>query len=536
MPETSDLVAKDPEHTDWDVIVVGTGIGGSTAGHALARKGKRVLFLERGQFLHARQDKGTGELPVGDANDPAARLHRGDWPNPLHGVTDLGNLSFFAPLGCGTGGSSTLFGAQLERMLPVDLAPRATPKDAPDVNFAGGWPISYEELLPFYREAEALFRVHGTDDPLYPDAGASLREPAKMAARDEQLKQSLEEIGLHPYRAHVGCEYLPGCGGCGGAMCPRSCKSDAANVALMPALQQHGARILPNCEVLRLEADEHRVTALHCHTPDGELVLGAKVVILAAGAYMSPILLLRSRSSQWPGGLANRHDMVGRNLMLHTDNFMAIAVDGSPGADGPAKSISLNDFYVHGDDKLGTFQSLGIPVNGGSVLTYLKRLEYRDPRWWRKAIRPGLRVVADTGAYLFRNAATFTGIVEDFPYLHNRMVLDESAPDGRRFEYTYPDELRRRNAVMRACIAESIGKKHRSMPLSGENNVNYGHVCGTCRFGDDPATSVLDPDNRAHGVDNLYVVDASFFPTSGGTNPSLTIAANALRATSRMTW
>lgn len=530
MSDSSELVATDPEHTDWDVVIVGTGVGGSSAGYALARKGKRVLFVEQGHFQHARADKGTGELPFGVEDDPTVRLMRGEWPRKVQGKTDAGPLAFHAPLGCGTGGTSTLYAAQLERMLPADLAPRRLPKDAPEVNFGGGWPITYDELRPYYREAETLFRVCGTQDPLYTDEEARLREPPPIAARDRLLFDSFVEAGLHPYRAHVGCKYVPGCQGCAGALCPRSCKSDAGTVALMPALREHGARILPECEVLKLEADAHRVTAVHCRTPRGELRIGGKIVILAAGSYMSPVLLLRSRSTHWPDGLANAHDLVGRNLMFHTDNFMAVHLKGDHDREGPAKAISLNDFYVDGDDKLGTVQSLGIPVNGGSVMAYLQKQEYRDPKWWRKAMRPAMRVVADTGAYMFRDAATFTAIVEDYPYLHNRIVLDDRAPDGRRFEYRYSDELRRRNARMRDRVASTIGKRHRTMPLSGENNLNYGHVCGTCRFGNDPETSVLDRNNRAHGVDNLYVVDSSCFPTSGGTNPSLTIAANALRA------
>ena len=108
------------------------------------------------------------------------------------------------------------------------------------------------------------------------------------------------------------------------------------------------------------------------------------------------------------------------------------------------------------------------------------------------------------------------------------MLADPRAPNGMRFEYRYPDELRARVARFRSRVAHAL-RPHRTFVLSGDNNLNFGHVCGTCRFGDDPATSVLDRDNRAHGLANLYVVDASFLPSSGGTNPSLTIAANALR-------
>jgi choline dehydrogenase-like flavoprotein len=123
----------------------------------------------------------------------------------------------------------------------------------------------------------------------------------------------------------------------------------------------------------------------------------------------------------------------------------------------------------------------------------------------------------------------FASILEDLPYPENRVVPDPKALNGMRFEYRYPDELRERTRLYRKQLARKLAPNHRILVLTGANNINFGHGCGTCRFGDDPKTSVLDRDNRAHDVANLFVVDASFFPSSGGTNPSLTIAANALR-------
>jgi choline dehydrogenase-like flavoprotein len=138
--------------------------------------------------------------------------------------------------------------------------------------------------------------------------------------------------------------------------------------------------------------------------------------------------------------------------------------------------------------------------------------------------------LAEAAARRFRRATLFSTIVEDLPYAENRVIPDPNAPNGRRFEYTYARELDERNRHFRRQLIRRLAPRHRiRFVTGGGNNLNYGHVCGTCRFGDDPATSVLDRTNRAHDLDNLYVVDASFFPSSGGTNPSLTIAANALR-------
>jgi choline dehydrogenase-like flavoprotein len=221
--------------------------------------------------------------------------------------------------------------------------------------------------------------------------------------------------------------------------------------------------------------------------------------------------------------------MVGRNLMFHTSDMIAINPRRPLSGAGPKKAISVNDFYLAGDTKLGTLQSVGVPVTRGWVLHFLRSRIETDPRWWRYLTRPLLRFGAPMAAHYFRTAAVFATIVEDLPYFENRVLLDPSAPNGMRFEYNYPDELRARNHMFRRALIQLLKPRHEVFVLTNDNNINYGHVCGTCRFGSDPATSVLDRNNRAHEIENLYVVDGSFFPSSGGTNPGLTIAANALR-------
>jgi choline dehydrogenase-like flavoprotein len=252
-------------------------------------------------------------------------------------------------------------------------------------------------------------------------------------------------------------------------------------------------------------------------------------VVLAAGAYMTPALLLKSASAAWPDGLANRSGMVGRNLMLHTSDFMALDSPQWYSPDGPKKTLALNDFYFDKGHKLGTFQTVGFPFESPFILAYLRHVADSDPRWWRKITNPMLPLASDFAPRLFSRSTMFATIVEDLPYAHNRIVLDQSAPNGMRFEYEYTQELKWRNAYFRKRVKDTLSHKHRVRVLSGRNNINFGHVCGTCKFGDDPATSVLDSMNRAHDLENLYVVDASFFPSSSGTNPSLTVAANALR-------
>ena len=196
---------------------------------------------------------------------------------------------------------------------------------------------------------------------------------------------------------------------------------------------------------------------------------------------------------------------------------------------GPKKALSFNDFYVWEGKKLGAFQSVGIAISWGYILYYLRSVFQKAPRWQRGIVSPFLRIVAHLAGIYFRGAAIFASIIEDLPYWDNRVLPDAQAKNGMRFEYRYPEELRARTRLFREHLSAVLRPHHRIMVLTGENNLNFGHTCGTCRFGQDPATSVLDRNCRAHDVDNLYVADASFFPSSGGTNPSLTIAANALR-------
>jgi choline dehydrogenase-like flavoprotein len=519
--------APDPASVLWDVVVVGTGMGGATAGYELARLGRRVLFLEKG--LPRGTPAAAGE------DEAAARLRDGPLPPPQRGRTSFGDAEFHAPLGCGVGGTTTLYAAALERFTPADFRPRANYPEAADATLPEAWPVGYEELLPYYERAETLFRVSGTADPLAPGPQPALRTPPPLSARDAHLFEVLRGQGLHPYRIHAGYEFVAGCSGCAAGPCLRGCKSDAGRICIDPALERHGAQLLTGCEVLGIEAGADRVDALHCSWNGRAIRVKARVIVLAAGAFMTPVLLLNS-------GLANRSGLVGRNLMLHVSDFIALSPRGRFSGDGPQKSLALNDLYQAGGRKLGTFQTAGAAVEVGQIMQYMRDVAERDPAWWRKLASPrpawwrrlsspAVRAVALFMYYGldFRNAAVWASVIEDLPYHDNRVVADPGAPNGMRFEYRYPDELRERVRLFRARLAQALGPV-RAMVLSGENNLNYGHVCGTCRFGDDPATSVLDRDNRAHGVDNLYVVDASFFPSSGGTNPSLTIAANALRA------
>lgn len=527
-----DYVPEKPDGELWDAIVVGTGMGGSTVGYELARRGRRVLFLEKGKLLHGVPETPPGPLPA----DPEAaaievRLRAGRWPRPLEGRTTFGQTAFIAPWGSGSGGSTAIFGAQLERFAPADLEPRAHFPNVPDANLPERWPLSHDDLVPYYRIAEAVFRVRGTPDPLNLDPEASLLVPPPLSNRDQVFYDSFRALGLHPYRSHVGFDYSHGCHECLD-LCLRGCKSDAAAVCLMPALTVHGAQILPECDVRALLASRSRVNGVRARWRGQDVTLSAKVIVLAAGSLMTPILLLNSQSRDWPEGLANRSGQVGRNLMLHTSDYVAIDPRKWYPDNGPSRTLALSDFYLDEGGKLGALQSLGIAgvLNAPLILTYLRGVEEKTPSWWRKLVRPVLPLVAQIMPRILWRSSMFATIVEDLPYRDNCVYPDATSKNGMRFTYRYPAELWKRNARFRQRLTATLSPQHRvTVVTGGRNNINYGHVCGTCRFGDDPATSVLDASNRAHDLDNLYVTDASFFPSSGGTNPSLTVAANGLR-------
>ncbi len=167
-------------------------------------------------------------------------------------------------------------------------------------------------------------KLCGTRDPDDPDDDSDLAPPPKLSARDQHFFGSFAALGLKPYRLHVGIAYRPGCKECVGVSCPSDCKATGASKALQPALQGHRAKILLNCEVERLEANELQVTSLVARMAGRELSIRARIFILAAGALATPILLLRSTSPAWPAGLGNNNGLVGRGLMFHCSDFILV--------------------------------------------------------------------------------------------------------------------------------------------------------------------------------------------------------------------
>jgi choline dehydrogenase-like flavoprotein len=350
-----------------------------------------------------------------------------------------------------------------------------------------------------------------------------------MSEWDLALMEQMRQNGLRPDPLHVAIRYDEQCKECIGRVCPRDCKSDARVACLEQALRQPQCHILEHCDVHTLEADKESVRVVKALHLGRELELRARIVVLSAGALHTPQILLRSRNEFWPQGLANSSDQVGRNLMFHTSDIFALWAPRRLDRQArQRKSISVRDFYVHKGQRLGYVQSMGLDAGRGEIAGYIKDQLRR--RGVRNELLLSLLAKAPShiGALMFGGAGIFAAMTEDDPNPDNRIILDPSEPDGASFSYTITDDLRRRADELRLVFSRSV-RPWRMLRISPELEMNYGHPCGTCRFGDERALSVLDRNCRTHDLENLYVVDASFMPRSGAINPSLTIAANALR-------
>ncbi|KRB85619.1 hypothetical protein ASE00_02180 [Sphingomonas sp. Root710] len=500
----------DDDGSPWDVVIVGTGMGGAALGYALARRGRRVLFLERGVLQPA------SEQPAGEVTDPDERLRLGLWPDPVRMIVNGRATESYAAIGCAAGGSTRLYAAALERFEPDDF------------DSTGGWPVPYAEMARSYAEAEDVLNVLGTRDPLGDPGAPELPPPPPCAPVDQVFIDDFARAGLHPYRLHVGIGYRPGCRECLGVVCDRACKSDAANSFLQPALATGHAELRAECEVTAIDSSGRTATAV-AYRRNGVLRrVHGRVVVLAAGALRSPGLMLLSANADHPAGLANRSGLVGRHLMFHASDWVALWPSRKAGMDGPRKTIALRDFYRAGGGRLGAFQSVGLTAGYGNVLMFLYDWFDRGALARLRFLRPFLRIPAAIAAKLFGKASIFALIMEDLPYPGNRVAVDPAAPGRIIVHYDIHPELAERSRMARKLLRERLGGL-RKFFLRPDFMIDTGHPCGTCRFGDNPATSVLDRDCRAHDLDNLFVVDASFMPSSAGVNPSLTIAANALR-------
>ena len=488
-----------PDAPSPDIVIIGTGMGGSTLAAGLAPTGANILILERGEQL---QD-------TIETRDARAIFQRGFY-RPSETWTDGAGEAFNPGNYYYVGGNTKFYGAVLFRYRAQDFAPIAHAEGA-----TPGWPFAYDELEPWYSRAEALYRVRGAlgDDPTEPRHSAPYPyspvpdEPAIAAARERMAR-----VGLHPAhlplgvdidawlkRAATGWDAFPDArsGKMDAETCGLACALAHSNVAL-----RTGARV----ERLLMAPDGKRVEGVEYSQGGERRVVSAKVIALCAGAVNSAALLLRSSER----GVANRNDMVGRHFMNHNSSPV-IGIDARTVNDSVyQKTLSINDFYLddgRGGPPLGNIQLLGRVT--GPIL--------KSNMWWVP------EVALD---WVSRHAVDWYAMSEDLPNPDSRVTLDGA---GIRLDWKRSNW--KSHLALVARLRERLRAAGYPIVLSRPfDRRTPSHQCGTVRIGADPATAPLDPDCRAFDHPNLFVIDASCLPTSAAVNPSLTIAALALRA------
>ncbi len=516
------VAGRAPQHEavarTWDVIVIGTGIGGGLAGRRLAESGLSVLFVEKGPLGYRTESQ---DLRI-DVDDYTTRQMRGFWPTKVEVRMDGGRpQQFFAPIGSGVGGTSVFYAAAVERPERHDIEAVGTMEHP-----TGGWPVGYDAFSPYFDQAAALLSIRGEGDPVSGLPAPDLPAPPLRDA-EAILFQDLRAVGLNPYRAHEALRRVPGCSDCLGRKCPLPCKMDGRSAGIEPAMETGRAMLMADATVEELIESGGRITKVRVRKDGQEMLLTGRTVVLAAGALHSPRILLASTGTH-PEGCANSSGWVGRGLMFHLSEMFALwPRKGQPSA-GATRAVAFRDFYAYQGRRLGLIQSMGVAADTGHIAAHLKERIAQTRLRHVPGIKMAATLLARAGAVVFGNATVFVGILEDLPYHGNRVARHPSDPEMPVIEYRLNEELLDRRAVFRRAVRNRLGR-WRTLLLGFRPALNFGHSCGTLRFGLDPKSSVLDANCKAHDLDNLYVADASFLPTSMGVNPSLTIAANALR-------
>ncbi|MHC4878332.1 MAG: GMC oxidoreductase [Planctomycetota bacterium] len=486
---------------DFDVIVIGSGAGGAAFAHACASAGRHVLVIERGRRpdpAHRpldEQDTLIDKVPYDDrefqVNDVPLRLYMG-------GVV---------------GGSTAVYGGAMLRPSVDDFHPGRRYADRLDQSL-WDWPVSYEDLQPFYDEAESLYRLAADQDADY----GTLNPPGKSASSsvlpiapiNRKLITRSQAAGLSPFQLPLAIDTArcQSCDACAGFLCPHGARRSAGQI-LSEVATESSLNVMTNTNVDRFERDSAGQVCgvvVQDRTSGQEQHLRAACYALAAGAIGSPAILLKS-------GIDGLN--IGRNYMMHYSPIAVGVFARSTGADETfIKQIGFTDFYFGTDDcphKMGLVQSL--PAPGPLMLkkTGLKNVPTPVLRFLRRRLLP------------------LAGIVEDLPDPKNRVFLRNDGTIGLTHDFSRFDEERGASLGRAMCRilrhAGAVKCTSRSFP----SREHVAHQCGTLRFGNDPAHAVVDADCRMFGQENLFVVDGSVLPTSTGVGPSLTIAANALR-------
>lgn len=503
----------------YDVIIIGTGAGGGTLARHLAPSGKRILLLERGGFLPREPENwSTAEVFVEN------RYISEDTWRDQHGKQFQPQVHYYV------GGATKMYGAALYRLRREDFG---------ELHHHDGtspaWPLSYDEMEPYYTLAEQYYEVHGArgEDPTEPPASAPYPYPAVgHEPRIQQLSDDLASAGYQPFHAPCGVRLNEAnrpysicvkCANVDGYPCPLHAKSDAEVLGVRPALEYPNVTMLTDARVVRLETNPagDTVTEVVVEHEGHEERYHGDIVVVSCGAVNTAKLMLMSANDTHPNGLANSSDQVGRNYLFH-ESQAVLALSRDPNPTIFQKTLGVNDFY---------FQGPGFPYPMGNIqmLGKSKPAQYRGEKPLETRLAPhwSLEDVAN-------HAVDFWLSSEDLPHPENRVTVDREGNITLAYRRTNPTAATKLYHQLRSMLGQlhlhpetlmhRFAYMKSDIPLAG-----VAHQAGTCRFGKDPASSVLDVNCRAHDLDNLYVVDTSFFPSIGAVNPGLTCMANALR-------
>jgi choline dehydrogenase-like flavoprotein len=512
----------------YDVIVIGSGPGGASLAHRLAGTGKSILMLERGDYLPRSRSNWDSKIVFVDATYQAKESWYGRDGSSFHP-----GLHYFV------GGNSKVYGAALFRLRERDFG-ELRHKDG----ISPAWPLGYDVFEPYYTQAEVLYYVHGQrgEDPTEPWSSAPYAyPPVKHEPRIQDLNDILKREGLHPFHLPLGIKldqnldgsattYSPciRCDAFDGFPCAINAKADAQVICVDPARVAYpNFTLLTNAYVNRLETDAAGRSVSRVHVLRDKQIerYSADIVVAACGALSSALLLLRSPSDGHPQGLANGSDQVGRNYMRHNMSVV-MALLKEPNHTVFQKTLAFSDYYFGADDweyPLGLIQmcakSHGEQIRGEALPGYLSWLPEMP---FEK---------------MAEHSIDFWLQSEDLPRAENRIRYDADRVVLEIHEGN-EEAAKRLRGKLEALLTPLEAWPHlfdRGLYLGKEIPIGgTAHQAGTCRFGTDPASSVLNLDCKAHELDNLYIADASFFPSIGAVNPTLTIIANALRVADRI--
>lgn len=515
-----------------DVLVIGAGPSGAIVSYILAERGFAVVCLEQGDWVNASDYPANNrewELQVQNqwSHDPNVRRLPADYP------LDVSDSDMLPVMYNAVGGTTIFYGGQWIRMLPSDFRVRSMDGVADD------WPISYEELDPYYAEMEQFIGVSGlSGDPCYPPGIEYPFPPHPMGRVGRKAAESANELGWHWWPgthsiAVTNFKDLAQCARWGVCEwgCPEGAKA-SADIAVWPHALKAGAKLVTGARVRRIEsrADGRVTGATWIDTAGGEHRQRANAVVVCANSIGTSRLLLLSESSAHPDGLANSSGMVGRNLMLHPNSTVTGYYDEDLESWlGPAGAlINCMEFYETRPehDFVRGVKFMALPTPGPLMAVEGHRPLGYDAVWGDQF----LRVAGRAGGGLLWAANT-----DDLPEPSNRVTLDPTLKDpsgipAPKIEYRISENTRRqlRFSIERMTELHHAGGAHTTIPVDLWID-QPGHLMGTARMGHDPTASVVDPFGRAHDCPNLFVADGSLFVTAGSANPTATICALALR-------